>query len=289
MTPEDIKGIVRRIIAEHLVTESMSVHIDGANYKRLDNLHDLCYRLLDLAVTPVAGKLPPDQMEYFKKNGVPYYETLTPDGDGFDKPTGTINFYISGFMSKAVQQILKYIFDELRKAGIKWGKIRKEQSNMFKSQVIRIPIVKNEQKYSGPPEMSLSNVNAYQIFHHILQYEGEHDFSMDAQELKDRIESLKGDKGWLKKHTMKPFDTKMEPKEPELPGDEWKHADDTKPDEDDPSYNPHMGIVNQIGGGLGARVVSSGLSEDDILQRLNYIWEIADWAVKHGHKKIHVG
>lgn len=286
MTPNHIKKLIRKLITEQLITEGMSVHIEGANYKRLDNLLDLCHRLLDLSVTPVAGKLPPDQLEYFKKNGVPYYDTLTPDGDGFDKPTGIINFYIAGFMTKAVQQILKYVFDELRKMGIKWGPIRKEQSNSFKSQVIRIPIVKNEQKYSGPPEMSLSNITAYQIFHHILQYEGENDFSMEAQELKDRIESLKGDKDWLKKYTMKSFDTKMEP---ELPGDEWKHADDTKPDTDDPSYNPHMNIINQIGGGLGARVIGGGLSEDDILKRLNYIWGIADWAVKHGHKKINVG
>jgi len=286
MKKSDLRHLIKKLIAEQLVTESMSVYIQGANYKRLDNLLDICYRLIDLAVTPVVGKMPPDQMDYFRKNGVPYYETLTPDGDGFDKPTGTINFYIGGFMTQSIQQVMKYIFDELRRAGIKWGPIHREQSKMFNSQVIRIPIVKNDQKYSGPPEMSLSNVNAYQIFHHVLQYEGEHDFSMEAQELKDRIESLRNDKDWVKKFTMKPIDTKMEP---ELPGDEWKHADDTKPDEDSPEHNPHMDIVNKIGGGLGARLISCGLNEDDIINRLNYIWQIADWAVRHGFKKITVG
>ena len=287
MKKSDLRHLIKKLIAEQLVTESMSVYVHGANYKRLDNLVDICYRLIDLAVTPVVGKMPPDQMDYFRKNGVPYYETLTPDGNGFDKPTGTINFYIGGFMTQSIQQVMKYIFDELRRAGIKWGPIRREQSKMFNSQVIRIPIVKNDQKYSGPPEMSLSNVNAYQIFHHVLQYEGEHDFSMEAQELKDRIEALKHDKDWVKKFTMKPFDSHA--KEPELPGDEWKHADDTKPDEDSPEHNPHMDIVNKIGGGLGARMIGGGLSEDDIINRLNYIWMIADWAVQHGFKKITVG
>ena len=289
MKKSDIKNLVRKIIKEQLITESMSIYIDGVNYKRLDNLLSICWDLVGRAMKPVMDKLPPDQIEYFKKNGIDYYETITPDGDGYDKPTGIINFYISGFMTQTVQQIIKNIFNELRKLGIKWGRIKKEQSKAYKSQVIRIPIIKNDNKYSGPPETSFANVNAYQIFHNLLQYEGEHEFSMEAQELKDRIESLKGDKGWVGKHTIAPTDSHAKIPEPELPGDEWKHADDTPPDTDDPSHNPHMDIINQIGSGLGARIISMGMNEEDIMRRLNIVWSIADWAVKHGYKKINVG
>ena len=286
MKPSQLKKLIRKIISEQLITESMYVYVDGVNYKRLDNLLDLSHHLLDIAVTPVAGSMPTDQMEYFRKNGVSYYETITPDGNGYDKPTGIINFYISGFMTLTLQKILKNIFAELRRLDIKWGNIKKEQSNMYKSQVIRIPIVKNNQTYSGPPELNLSNRNAYQIFHHILQYEGENDFSMEAQELKDRIESLSGDKGWVGKHTIDKTDTHA--KQPELPGDEWKHADDSPPDTKDQNYNPHANIINKIGDEMGARIISMGLSEEDILERLNHLWQIADWAIKHGYKNIHV-
>ena len=277
-------------IAVTQLTEGMDVSIAGfKSGRRLDNLNDIGWHLLDTCIKPIFDTLPPDQLDYFKKNGVPYHDMMTPDGGYYTQgegPTGTINFYISGFTSQALQEILRSIFTELRKLKIKWGHIRREQSGVYKSQVIRIPIVRNMNTYEGPPEMHMSNANAYHIFHNLLQYEGEHDFSMDAEELIQRINSLAHDKEWVTKNIRPTTITK--PKPPPETGDEWKAEEEPPPAEDD-EENPHAKIANQIMGQLGGTHINMGLDEEGIWDRLHAIYKIAQWAVQHGYKRINVG
>lgn len=257
--------------------------------RRLDNLNDMSWYLLDTCVKPVFNTLPPDQLDYFKRNSVPYHDMITPDGGYYTQgegPTGTINFYISGFTSQALLKILRSIFTELRKLKIKWGHVRKEQSGVYKSQVIRIPIVKNMNTYEGPPEPHLSNINAYHIFHTILQYEGEHEFTMDAEELVQRIESLVHDKGWVKKHVR--LSKVIKPEPPSDEGDEWK-KEEPPPPEDNDEENPHDKISNQLVGQLGGTHYMGGMDEEGIWDRLYSAYEVAKWAVEHGYKRIYVG
>jgi hypothetical protein len=278
-------------VAVTQLTEGMDVGVaDFKSGRRLDNLNDIAWYLLDTCIKPVFNALPPDQLEYFKKNGVPYHDMITPDGGYYTQgegPTGTINFYISGFTSQALQKILRSIFAELRKLKIKWGHVRKESSGVYKSQVIRFPIVRNMNTYEGPPEMHMSNVNAYHIFHNLLQYEGEHGFTMDAEELIQRIDSLMHDKKWVAKN-VRPT-TVVKPEPPPDEGDEWKREEEPPAADDDDEENPHDKVGKQLMGKLGGTHYMMGMDEEGIWDRLHSIYKIAQLAVQHGYKRIDVG
>jgi hypothetical protein len=157
--------------------------------------------------------------------------------------------------------IVPGIFNSLRRWNIKWKNPKIEQSKVYKSQVLRIPVIFNPNKDTNLPELNLSNINAYQVFHNVLQYEGENDFHMTAKDLIERIEVLAHDEGWIGKNVIKPMDS------------DWPKAER---DDQDTEENPHLGIVNQIGDKLGgARMIMNGLDEDDIKFRLREIWKVA--------------
>lgn len=293
MNLSEITDLIRQYIKESIIVETVDVFIPTAkeDYSRLDSLHHLCYYLLDKVFKPVTDKMPTDQINYFHKNGIGYYETLVPDGTFYSDPqhgghgnTGVINFYTSGFTSQTLVQILKNLFSEFRKLGIKWGKIKQDKSKMYKDQnVIRIPIIQWKTKqYQGPPELNMSNRNAHHIFKEVLQYEKyDNGISLDASELKKRILTLEHDLGWIKGHEIPNSITKTEPSEP---GEEWKN------DEESDDENPHDKIVNQIGSQMGGAIMyNMGLSEENIKERLDAILNICDWAIKNGHKHISVG
>ena len=275
----DIKPIVKDALRDafytrKVVNESMNLYVKGADYKRLDSLGEVSHRL-QAPLWHFLSSLPQDQQDYSKKNHTfPTYEILVPDGPYYFKPTGVLNFYTAGLVRNALIGSLKVIFGKLKEMGLTYGKIKTEKSGTYNSNVIRIPITNNphENSYQGPPELNLSNVNAYQIFHNVLQYEGEHDFSMKAKELMERIETLvKNDPSWIDKNTIKPTDS------------HWPKAEQDPQDVE----NPHMDIVNQLGAG-GARMIGGGVSRDQIRERLHDIYLIAQWADDHGFEDLYV-
>jgi hypothetical protein len=297
MKKSSLKHLIKHVIRESVLTESMTLTVSGINGDdRTDKLLDLCFHLLRTCAYQILDNLPPDQQQYWRKNGLSYHDMLAPDGHShFDQPTGVINFYIAGLTSQSQTKILRNIFAELRKLGIKWGKIVKEQSKMFKSPVVRIPIVSNNQKYSGPPELNMSNSNAYHIFHNVLGFEpaDKHNssFSFTVQEVEDAIIAAFQDKGWLDKNIRQDYDS---------------HDPNSKKPESD---NPHDEIINQIVSQLGnsgeetgdewkgeepdplkgPRIMSFGLNKDDIAYRLGEILKVAKWAKEHGHTQLYVG
>ncbi len=255
----------------------MNVMVKGVAYNRnMGDLSDVCNTLLDKVLSPIRKDLPPDQQAYFQKNGVGFYETIVPDGSYFSGAgggTGVINFYISGLMAGTKEQVLDNVLGYLTKLGIKYDSPKVEQSGVYKSQVIRIPIVQNSNKEERPPEINLSNVNAYQIFHNVLQYEGEHNFSMPAKDLVQRIVTiLKHDPDWIQKNVINRTDS------------DWPEAER----DDQEIENPHLDIVKQLGSG-GARMIGMGLDADAISRRLLEILELAKWAVQKGYTEITVG
>ena len=255
-----------------LLKESMNLYVKDANYEKLETLGDLSWKLMN-PVWKYIEKLPPDQRVYFEKNKSA--EVLTPDGDGYFKPLGILNLYTAGLIRSALTDVLKIIFAGLKKLGITYGKVKTEQSAMYKSQVMRIPILKNPHvgAYKGPPELNFSNVNAYQIFNNVLQYPGEHEFHMKAKELMERIESLTHDKGWIDKNKIHPTDS------------DWPKSEYDQQNVE----NPHLDIVNQLGKQLGGpRMIGGGLSGDDIRMRIGLIWNVAKWAVEHRHEDLYV-
>lgn len=268
-----------------VINESMNVTVDGASYKRTDRLDELVNYLQDTVVSPVLYTIKePDQIAYFQKNSVGFWNILSADGSYYERQSGdpgigTINLYPSGITQIMLRKIVVGIIRQLKKLGIKCGKLKREPSGAYKiSDVIRIPIIENNsKKYGGPPELNLSNINSYQIFHNVLQFEGEHEFTMDAKELIERIEVLAHDKSWIDKNIIKPTDS------------DWPEAER---DTEDPVENPHLDMMGKITGQLGsggARIIGGGLNTDDIKFRLREIWKVAKWAVDNGYKTISVG
>lgn len=265
------------------IDESMDIYVSGADYSRTDRFDSLVQHLDNKVVSPLLHKYmtADDQLEYFHKNSVGRWNMLVADGSYYEQDDGTkgiINFYTAGVMSPLINKILLGCLRELKRLGVTVGKMKRENSGTYKSQVIRIPVIKNNTKtYQGPPEMNLSNANAYHVFHHVLQYEGDNDFTINPKELMERIEVLAHDSGWIDKHVIKPTDS------------DWPEAERG---EDEKFENPHMDVIDKITGGGkpgGPRVLSPGLDSDGIRFRLREIWKIAKWAVDHGKDKIFVG
>lgn len=287
-----------------LLQETMDVMVKGFNYEReLNRLDELTNYLIDKVLLPIVKALPPDQLNYFNKNKIgPVYDMLTPDGSywsGPSKGTGVINFYISGFarnnikeiLNDVVKQILRGVVNECNKLKVKVGKFTLENSGVYKSQVIRIPIVKNNvSPTQGPPKLNMANDNMIHILKNILQIDSDDDsgslFNIKTDELIDSILSLEGDKTWIGQNIRKPTDTKLDVKEPPFPGDEWKQ--ETEPEEElSDTDHPNDAISKRLGGG-GARMIGMGFDADAIRKNLNKIMEIAMWAKKHGYPEIYV-
>lgn len=269
-----------------LITESMSVYIKGFDYsKRLDNLLDVIHALLYPVLDKVFETLPADQKAYFQKNRVP--EIFAPDGNDYDKPTGTINFYTSGFVKAASLKILRGMLRLLKMKGFVVGPLKGEMSGMYKSQVIRIPITKNPFiDYKGPPEINWAGRNAFHVFKELLGIDPDDSsgssFHFTPQEIIQRIEMLrKHDPGWVKKSAIPPKTWIAKP--PTEPGDEWKE----EPKE--PSENPYDDIAYKVLGGLGgAKHIDLGLPEETLWRKIGELEELAKWAVEHGFTEMYV-
>ena len=258
-----------------LLKESMTLYVDSADYKRYDNLIDLSGHLETLAYREL-GKLPKDQQDYYSRNRPS--DLLTIDGTSdIYSPTGVLNLYYSGYTTATLKKILKVVLDELKKLNIGTGKIKMEDSKAFAYKVIRLPIVKNDNKYNGAPEVNMSNRNAYHIFHNILQFEPDDEynasFHFTATELKDAVESiLKHDPDWIKSNQIHKTDSA------------WPDAE--KGDDVNPE-NPHDDILKGLGGS-GARIVNMGLNDEEIKSRLYRCLDLANWAIKHNKKELYV-
>jgi len=252
----------------------MTLYVKDTNYQRFDNLMDLSFHLQRIAYK-ILESLPEDQINYFRKNRPT--ELLVVDGQSnIDSSVGTLNLYYSGYTNSTLKKMLREILAELKKLNIEHGKLKLEDSNSYKYKVVRIPIVKNEHKYTGAPEVNFSNRNAYHIYKNILQFEPDDDtnsgFSFTADELKRRVESvLKYDPDWISKHTISKHDSSI----PDVEQDTQKDFE-----------NPHDEFSKKIAG--NARIINMGLSESDIKQRLYSILDVANWAIKNNKKELYV-
>lgn len=267
-------------LSKLILKEGMSVMVAGAENasKRFDNILDISTHLESIAYR-IISNLPEDQQTYFSKNRP--FDLLTIDGSSdMDSPTGILNLYYSGYTKSTLLKILKAVLKELKRLNIEYKKPYIEQSRMAKYQVVRIPVIKNNSTYSGPPNLHFSNRNAYHIFHNILGFDAvdEYDsgFEMTAEELKSATEAiLKHDPEWINLHR--------------IPTQNSEHPKDERDDVPD-FKNPHEFDVGDTSNGRrGTKAINMGLESEDIKQRLELLWTLADWAIKHGHTKIYVG
>lgn len=213
------------------MNETVSVYVADYNPgEKVHNLYDLSWYLIKRL-----QKIPAFQQGTNQ-------DVLAPDGLDMHTTSGRLNFYTAGIPSNAVPTILKgikYYLDELK---VKYGPFTPEKSNMFKTEVIRIPILHLPQEKKAnelPPEFNISNDNANHLFREILGYPQEDDLSrINARDLLYRIQNLPD-------YAIKPRETSDER------------------------------------GEKGPRVINFGLDEDRIKRYLETLAKIATWAIKN--------
>lgn len=264
----------------NMIAESVTVTVGGATveYPELHTVEDIGFDLGRSVLWPTLEKqLGEDEKEKFRKEGNGA-ETLTSDGDDHFNPTGILNFYIGGIPERFISKLLKGFQERLETLGIEYGAPRgPEQSKMFKSQVIRIPITKNPNaEHEKVPELNMANRNYQVLFHKILGLVGDDDwsFSFPVETLEKALVPYVSNaaSGKLKPYTIEPGKVNVEP--PPLPGDEWKGQEDP---------------MNQLHRALGSNVYDAGLELDQLLRYIEQLWKIVQWAKTHGYKQISGG
>jgi len=237
------------------IYEGVSVFVPDVTERRLNTILDLCFFLQDKVLIPIIEKQFTEQeKETYKQIGLKG-ETFAPDGDSFDKDSGTINFYISGIPNRLMNVFLNAIKYYLTDEGIEIGPFKgPEQSGTYKSQVIRIPVLKTPEQ-DMPPDLSITYRTARAIFKDLLSFndasldEDEPSFTVPAKELLRRIEMVEDN--------------------------DFKIQSLVTPDKTEK-------------GGRGATIHHFGLKEEWIRNILKTLKDIAEWAIKGDYTNVAV-
>ncbi len=242
----------------HLLNESMTTSLSGANYesKDLENLLGISFILGRKVLTPVFNEMSEFEKEYFQANRS--MEIITPDGPDTFSPTGTLNFYTNGFSKEGVDKVIKLVKEYLPKINLTLKGVRgPEKSGMYKSEVVRFDISKNDNvgQAENVPEINMSNANARIVYGDVLGLpDFEEGYSIEAIELynriKDVLEKIKKDPDYLKKSARLPS--------------------------------------MDVGDG-GAMMYTGALRSEDIVARLHQIANLCQYGMKHGHNKVVIG
>lgn len=179
-------------------------------------------------------------------------ETLAPDGYSALESKGTINVYVGlsklGDSQELSEQFVNDARQWIEEMDIPTNVRGPEISNDNGKTVYRIDIEVPQPEEQGPPEIQLSNRNAYEIFGNVLDI---HDYeygSIDARDLILKIDAYINEID-VRAGTVEPRDEK---------GEE------------------------------GARIIDPGLSEQDIWDRLNRIKAVAEWAIENGYRTLYL-
>ena len=237
-----------------VVYEGVSVFIPDMTDRRLNTILDLCFFLQDKVLVPIIDKqFTQEEKNTFREIGLAG-ETFAPDGDSFDKETGTINFYISGIPNRLMKTFLEAIKYYLTDEGIQIGSFKgPEQSRTYKSQVIRIPVLKGVTQ-DRPPDLSMTYGTAQVIFKDLLGFndarldQEDPSFTVPAKELLRQVEMVEDN--------------------------DYKIQQLVTPDKTEK--------------GRGATIHQFGLKEDWIRNILRMLKEIAEWAIKNDYTNVAV-
>ena len=192
----------------------------------------------------------PWSKEYGRRGWLGDMTHWAPDGGQAFEAKGTINWYVpSGVPEDAEKEIVKDVAHHIQKAGFADViKVRKEISKSTDGPVYRIDIEVPEPSEESAPEMQMSNRNAYEVLHNVLDipyYDGSFD-EIDARDLLFRIEAIIDDID-ISAGIIEPKDEKRED---------------------------------------GPHIIDPGLDKGDIEKRLNHIKHIAQWAIDNGYSKL---
>ena len=168
----------------------------------------------------------------------------------YNDPKGSINWYPpKDVPEKAQRQIIQDVATHIQEAGLaEVINVRKERSRSTDGTVYRIDIEVSEPEEESAPEMQMSNRNAYEILHNVLDVrhlDGGYE-EIDARDLLFRIEAIV-DEIDIRAGTIEPKDERGEG---------------------------------------GARIIDPGMDQGHIEKRLEYIKKIAKWALENGYSKL---
>lgn len=171
------------------LSESMSVYVQGHDYQsEVRDLDDVADQIKAKVVYPMWSRITPEEQDAVKKGGSTSHQTIVTDGSYISDGNLVINFYTAGWSDESIKRItdgIKYFLDEMK---VKYGPFKQERSGMYKSNVIRIPVLKFDTTKNTPPLMNLANANAYLIFKELLGLEGDgSSFQVSPSDLLMRI------------------------------------------------------------------------------------------------------
>lgn len=244
-----------------LLKESVTVSVAGASeeYPELDTVLNISFDLGRHALFPILDRMSPEEKANLEKNGVPGYDMLTSDGGDYNKPTGIINFYVSGLDRSHIEAALRAIKERLDDLGIKMGRLKgPEQSGAYnKSEVIRIPIENNPHANAEKvPELNMANASFVLIFNKVLKLIGDedYDFAMPVEDLEAALEPLVKATDQQQMNALEPY------------------TSDT-----------------QVDRGQGATMIYGGYSLERISHYIQALNDLVQWAKAKGYKTITAG
>jgi hypothetical protein len=244
------------------INESMDVRVKDAKYENpMETLGDLSWYLTSKLNT-FLNSFSKEQKEYFNKNRTP--EIIAPDGPGSDhgqdyyfQNSGILNVYLSSIPVELIDKFKQAISYYLKEAGVEFGQTSVNKSNVYGSDVLRIPILKMSPPKENPPELNMSNANAHHIFSNVLGFKDVgNGFLIPARELLIKIDNYDED--------MADLDARLD------------------------TVHQSSEEDSECSSGKCPRMISFGLSGNQIRQRLEIIRNIAKWAIDNNYDEIQV-
>lgn len=209
-----------------------------------------------------------------------YITGVTPDGDDFDQMTGTINLYVpkqdwQTFNRSEYEAAIQSYIHEKNVEGYRI-EAKLGTSNMTGGPVYRIQVIVNgSEQYPVIPEINMANGNAAAILR-LLGLPDEPSGSVDLQTLLNRINSISQEE--MQRETVEPghinpnveFDI-FSGNFNEDPADAWKQEPPTVPNKPNPGQ---------------ASIMHGGRDLEYIDYRLQGLYELVDYGLKNGFKKV---
>lgn len=188
MTPEFDK------IYKSIIGESVTISIADIDDKKSEHIGDISFKIQhNKPFTDFYNKsFSEEDKKKFQKERV--FDFIAIDGYDYTENEGVLNFYTKGFPSNLVDKfvgVIKYYIEEYD--GQVTGPVKKEQSGIYDSEVVRIPLKLQEGLGDNPPEMNLSNANGRVLLCDILGYDNdilEQYPRLNANELLMKIEMI---------------------------------------------------------------------------------------------------
>lgn len=150
---------------------------------KVNNIYDLGIALRNL----IASKFPEYNKNQSRNNsGSP----IDNDGLDVDSKSGNINFYTDGFNPESVKKIVAAINYFLGDLNVEKGQPIYDKSKMFKSDVVRFPVIIKSESNNHKLEVNLADKFASILFHDLMNYPSNLNLNMAELSARDLLFKL---------------------------------------------------------------------------------------------------